>query len=103
MVTSRSSNIRQAGDLMCSGYRRTTSMASGKISFSLMLADFENGLKKTIMADNIIIKAPSPYNMLLGSMGLWQLQVVPSTVHGLLKFPTEEGTITIRSIPLIPS
>nr|GFC87820.1 reverse transcriptase domain-containing protein [Tanacetum cinerariifolium] len=31
------------------------------------------------------------------------IQAVPSTVHGMLKFPTEEGIVTIRSSLLIPA
>lgn len=53
-----------------------------------------------ILADFIIIKACSPYNMLLGRTGLYQILVVPSTVHGLLKFPSEHGIITLRNIPM---
>lgn len=40
--------------------------------------------------------------MLLGSMGLWNLQAVPSTVHGLLKFPFDEGIIIVQSTTLNP-
>nr|GFC45516.1 reverse transcriptase domain-containing protein [Tanacetum cinerariifolium] len=35
--------------------------------------------------------------------GLKAIQAVPSTVHGMLKFPTEEGIVTIRSSLLIPA
>nr|GFB35506.1 reverse transcriptase domain-containing protein [Tanacetum cinerariifolium] len=35
--------------------------------------------------------------------GLKAIQAIPSTVHGMLKFPVEEGIATIRSTILIPT
>nr|GEU69686.1 reverse transcriptase domain-containing protein [Tanacetum cinerariifolium] len=43
----------------------------------------------------------SPYNGIIGRPGLKAIQAVPSTVHGMLKFPVEEGIATIRSTILI--
>nr|GEV99295.1 UBN2_2 domain-containing protein [Tanacetum cinerariifolium] len=40
---------------------------------------------------------------LLVTIGDAAIQAVPSTVHGMLKFPTEEGIVTIRSSLLIPA
>nr|GEZ06455.1 reverse transcriptase domain-containing protein [Tanacetum cinerariifolium] len=45
----------------------------------------------------------SPYNGIIGRPGLKAIQAVPSTVHGMLKFPTKEGIVTIRSSLLIPA
>nr|GEX14084.1 reverse transcriptase domain-containing protein [Tanacetum cinerariifolium] len=45
----------------------------------------------------MIVKSLSPYNGIIGRPGLKAIQAVPSTVHGMLKFPTEEGIVTIRS------
>nr|GFB81042.1 reverse transcriptase domain-containing protein [Tanacetum cinerariifolium] len=39
----------------------------------------------------------SPYNGIIGRPGIRAIQAVPSTVHGMLKFPVEGGIITIRS------
>nr|GEV66505.1 reverse transcriptase domain-containing protein [Tanacetum cinerariifolium] len=50
----------------------------------------------------MIVKSLSPYNGIIGRPGLKAIQAVPSTVHGMLKFPTEEGIVTIRSSLLIP-
>nr|GEY65356.1 reverse transcriptase domain-containing protein [Tanacetum cinerariifolium] len=44
----------------------------------------------------------SPYNGIIGRPGLKAIQAVPSTVHGMLKFPVEGGIATIRSTILIP-
>nr|GFA70049.1 reverse transcriptase domain-containing protein [Tanacetum cinerariifolium] len=40
---------------------------------------------------------------IIGRPGLKAIQAVPSTVHGMLKFPTEEGIVTIRSSLLVPA
>lgn len=72
----------------------------GKISFPFTLVDYQKDMEKTILADFIIIKASSPHNMLLGRTRSYQLQAVPSTVHGLLKFASEHNVITLRNIPM---
>nr|GEZ27311.1 reverse transcriptase domain-containing protein [Tanacetum cinerariifolium] len=51
----------------------------------------------------MIVKSLSPYNGIIGRPGLRAIQAVPSTVHGMLKFPVEGGIVTIRSIILIPT
>nr|GFD37571.1 reverse transcriptase domain-containing protein [Tanacetum cinerariifolium] len=51
----------------------------------------------------MIVKSLSPYNGIIGRPGLKAIQPVPSTVHGMLKFPTEKGIVTIRSSLLIPA
>nr|GFA80323.1 reverse transcriptase domain-containing protein [Tanacetum cinerariifolium] len=51
----------------------------------------------------MIVKSLSPYNGIIGRPGLKAIQAVSSTVHGMLKFPTEEGIVTIRSFLLIPA
>nr|GFA00217.1 reverse transcriptase domain-containing protein [Tanacetum cinerariifolium] len=51
----------------------------------------------------MIVKSLPPYNDIIGRSGLKAIQAVLSTVHGMLKFPTEEGIVTIRSSLLIPA
>nr|GEX45208.1 reverse transcriptase domain-containing protein [Tanacetum cinerariifolium] len=51
----------------------------------------------------MIVKSMSPYNGIIGRPGLKAIQAVPSTVHGMLKFPVEGGIATIRSTILIPT
>nr|GEZ67206.1 reverse transcriptase domain-containing protein [Tanacetum cinerariifolium] len=51
----------------------------------------------------MVVKSMSPYNGIIGRPGLRAIQAVPSTVHGMLKFPVEEGIATIRSTILIPT
>nr|GEV66404.1 hypothetical protein [Tanacetum cinerariifolium] len=51
----------------------------------------------------MVVKSLSPYNGIIERPGLKAIQAVPSTVHGMLKFPTEGGIVTICSTILIPT
>nr|GEZ12704.1 reverse transcriptase domain-containing protein [Tanacetum cinerariifolium] len=51
----------------------------------------------------MIVKSLLPYNGIIGRPGLKAIQAAPSTVHGMLKFLTEEGIVTIRSSLLVPA
>ncbi|PWA81730.1 reverse transcriptase domain-containing protein [Artemisia annua] len=42
-----------------------------------------------------VIRAPSPYNVILGRSGLKTLQAVPSTIHAMMKFLTPRGIATL--------
>nr|GEY43860.1 reverse transcriptase domain-containing protein [Tanacetum cinerariifolium] len=48
-------------------------------------------------------KSLSPYNGIIGRPRLKAIQAVPSTVHGMLKFPVEWGIVIICSTILIPT
>ncbi|GJS96823.1 hypothetical protein Tco_0803791 [Tanacetum coccineum] len=45
--------------------------------------------------------SPSPYNGIIGRPCLRKIQAVPSTAHGMLKFPMKGGIVTIRSKTII--
>ncbi|GJY19609.1 hypothetical protein Tco_0391100 [Tanacetum coccineum] len=47
-------------------------------------------------------KSLSPYNGIIGRPSLRKIQAVPSTAHGMLKFPLKGGISTIRSTAIIP-
>ncbi|GJT66382.1 reverse transcriptase domain-containing protein [Tanacetum coccineum] len=51
----------------------------------------------------MIVISVSPYNGIIGRSGIREIQVVPSTAHGMLKFPVDGGIVTIRSTILIPA
>ncbi|GKA04372.1 reverse transcriptase domain-containing protein [Tanacetum coccineum] len=44
-----------------------------------------------------VVPAPSPYNIILGRPALKQLRAIPSTIHGMMKFPTRWGIATVLS------
>nr|GEW86817.1 reverse transcriptase domain-containing protein [Tanacetum cinerariifolium] len=50
----------------------------------------------------MVVKSMSPYNGIIGRPGFNAFQAVPSTVHGMLKFPVEGEIATIYSTILIP-
>nr|GEY67966.1 reverse transcriptase domain-containing protein [Tanacetum cinerariifolium] len=51
----------------------------------------------------MVVKSMSPYNGIIGRLGLKAIQAVPSTVYGMLKFPIEGRIAIIRSTILIPT
>ncbi|GKC44022.1 reverse transcriptase domain-containing protein, partial [Tanacetum coccineum] len=51
----------------------------------------------------MIVRSLSPYNGIIGRPGIREIQAVPSTTHGMLKFPADGGIVTIRSTILIPA
>nr|GEU79642.1 reverse transcriptase domain-containing protein [Tanacetum cinerariifolium] len=51
----------------------------------------------------MIVRSLSPYNGIIGRPGIRAIQAVPSTVHGMLKFPVEGWIVIIHSTVLIPT
>ncbi|GJS14503.1 hypothetical protein Tco_0408975 [Tanacetum coccineum] len=56
-----------------------------------------DGLCRREIMKFIVIPSPSPYNIILGCRGLKQLRAIPSTIHGMMKFPTLRGITTLAS------
>ncbi|GJX00089.1 hypothetical protein Tco_0184002 [Tanacetum coccineum] len=50
----------------------------------------------------MVVTSPSPYNRTIGRPGVRKIQAVPSTAHGMLKFPVPGGILTLRSNRIIP-
>ncbi|GKA52719.1 reverse transcriptase domain-containing protein [Tanacetum coccineum] len=51
----------------------------------------------------MIVRSLSPYNGIIGRPGIIEIQAVPSTAHGMLKFLVDGGIVTIRNTILIPT
>ncbi|GJW25613.1 reverse transcriptase domain-containing protein [Tanacetum coccineum] len=49
----------------------------------------------------VVVRSPSPYNRIIGRPGVRKIQAVPSTAHGMLKFPVPGGILTLRSSRII--
>ncbi|PWA51925.1 reverse transcriptase domain-containing protein [Artemisia annua] len=43
----------------------------------------------------VVIRSTSPYNIILGRIGLRELRAIPSTLHAMMKFPTPRGIATL--------
>ncbi|GKB56185.1 hypothetical protein Tco_0912371 [Tanacetum coccineum] len=63
---------------------------------SLTLSDYRGHIRKTITVECMIIRAPSPYNVILGSPTMKQLGAIVSTLHSIMKFPTQDGIAVVR-------
>ncbi|GJT89462.1 reverse transcriptase domain-containing protein [Tanacetum coccineum] len=50
----------------------------------------------------MVVRSPSPYNGIIGRPGVRRIWTVPSTTHGMLKFPMAGGTVTLQSSRIIP-
>ncbi|GKA04926.1 hypothetical protein Tco_0684046, partial [Tanacetum coccineum] len=66
------------------------------ITNPLTLFDYNGKGSKTIMTYFMIVRAPSPYNVILGWPGMRQLGAIASTVHSLIKFPIQSGITIVR-------
>ncbi|GKF09070.1 reverse transcriptase domain-containing protein [Tanacetum coccineum] len=51
----------------------------------------------------MIVRSLSLYNGIIGRPGIREIQAVPSTAHGMLKFIVDGGIVNIRSTILIPT
>nr|GFD04925.1 reverse transcriptase domain-containing protein [Tanacetum cinerariifolium] len=73
----------------------------GQLKLLVTIGDATHSTKACM--NFMIVKSLSPYNDIIGRPGLKAIQAVPSTIHGMLKFSTEEGIVTICSSLLIPA
>nr|GEU88119.1 reverse transcriptase domain-containing protein [Tanacetum cinerariifolium] len=83
------------------GFSGETTWPLGQLRLLVTIGDITHSTKAWM--NFMIVKSLSPYNGIIGRPGLKAIQAVPSTVHGMLKFPTKEGIVTIRSSLLIPA
>ncbi|GJS17810.1 reverse transcriptase domain-containing protein [Tanacetum coccineum] len=72
----------------------------GKISLLVKIGDGEHSTSAWM--NFVIVRSPSPYNGIIGRPGIRKIQAVPSTTHGMLKFPVTGGILTLRSSKIIP-
>nr|GEZ75776.1 reverse transcriptase domain-containing protein [Tanacetum cinerariifolium] len=83
------------------GFSGETTLPLGQLRLLVTIGDVTHSTKAWM--NFMIVKSFLPYNGITGRPGLKAIQAVLSTVHGMLKFPTEEGIVTIRSSILIPA
>nr|GEY54276.1 reverse transcriptase domain-containing protein [Tanacetum cinerariifolium] len=81
------------------GFSGETTWPLGQLRLLVTIGDVTHSTKAWM--NFMIVKSLSPYNGIIGRPGLKAIQAVPSTVYGMLKFPTKEGIVTIRSSLLI--
>ncbi|GKA66020.1 hypothetical protein Tco_0765828 [Tanacetum coccineum] len=72
----------------------------GQITLLVKIRDDEHSTSTWI--DFMIVRSTSPYNGIIGRLGLRKIHAVPSTTHGMIKFPVTGGILTLRSSKIIP-
>ncbi|GKE76488.1 reverse transcriptase domain-containing protein [Tanacetum coccineum] len=73
------------------------------ITLPITMHDYRGHISKTVMVDFMIVRASSPYNIILGHLGMMQLSAVASTLHALVKFQTQAGIAIIKGEKFQPN
>ncbi|GJR53347.1 reverse transcriptase domain-containing protein [Tanacetum coccineum] len=73
---------------------------AGKVAKPLGKIDLEvcfgnEGLSRRMSIKFLVVRAPSPYNIILGRPGLKALHDISSTIHSMIRFPTPKGIATL--------
>ncbi|GJY14890.1 hypothetical protein Tco_0385312 [Tanacetum coccineum] len=71
----------------------------GQISLLVKIGDAEHST--SALMNFVVVRSASPYNKIIGRPGIRKIQAVPSTAHGMLKFPVKGGVLTIRSSKIV--
>nr|GEY48777.1 reverse transcriptase domain-containing protein [Tanacetum cinerariifolium] len=83
------------------GFSGETTWPLGQLRLLVTIRDATHSTKAWM--NFMVVKSLSPYNGIIGRPGLKAIQAVPSTIHGMHKFPTKGGIVTICSSLLIPA
>ncbi|GJY13129.1 reverse transcriptase domain-containing protein [Tanacetum coccineum] len=82
------------------GFSREIIWPMGQVSLLVKIGDEEHS---TFAWKNfMVVRSHSPYNRIIGRPGVRRIKAIPSTAHGMLKFPVTGGTVTLRSSRIIP-
>ncbi|GKA06069.1 reverse transcriptase domain-containing protein, partial [Tanacetum coccineum] len=82
------------------GFSREIIWPMGQILLPVKIGDAEHSTSTWM--NFVVVRSPSPYNGIIGRPGVRKIQAVPSTAHGMLKFPVPGGILTLRSSRIIP-
>ncbi|GKC64393.1 reverse transcriptase domain-containing protein [Tanacetum coccineum] len=83
------------------GFSGETIWPLGQLRLLVIIGDAEHSTKAWM--NFMIVRSLSSYNGIIGRPGIREIQAVPSTAHGMLKFSVDGGIVTIRSTILIPT
>ncbi|GJT58532.1 reverse transcriptase domain-containing protein [Tanacetum coccineum] len=83
------------------GFSGETIWPLGQLRLLVTIGDADHSTKAWM--NFMIVRSLSPYNGIIGRSGIREIQAVPSTAHGMLKFPVDGVIVTIRSTILIPA
>nr|GEX00272.1 reverse transcriptase domain-containing protein [Tanacetum cinerariifolium] len=83
------------------GFSGETIWPLGQLRLLVTIGDATHSTKACM--NFMVVKSLSPYNGIIGRLGLKAIQAVPSTVHEMLKFTVEGGIAIIRNTILMPT
>nr|GEV88824.1 reverse transcriptase domain-containing protein [Tanacetum cinerariifolium] len=72
----------------------------GQISLLVKICDEEHST--SALMNFMVVRSPSPYNEIIGRPRVKKIPTIPSTAHGMLKFPVAGEIVTLRSSKIIP-
>ncbi|GJT18217.1 reverse transcriptase domain-containing protein [Tanacetum coccineum] len=72
----------------------------GQITLLVKIGDDEHSTSAWM--DFMVVRSTSPHNGIIGRPGLRKIQAVPSTAHGMIKFPVIGGVLTLKGSKIIP-
>ncbi|GKA97334.1 reverse transcriptase domain-containing protein [Tanacetum coccineum] len=72
----------------------------GQITLLVKIGDDEHSTSAWM--DFMVVRSTSPHNGIIGRPGLRKIQAVPSTAHGMIKFPVIGGILTLKGSKIIP-
>ncbi|GKD33903.1 reverse transcriptase domain-containing protein [Tanacetum coccineum] len=82
------------------GFSGETIWPLGQIALLVKIGDEVHSISAWM--NFMVIRSPSQHNAIIGRPGIRKICAVPSTAHGMLKFPVEDGTVTLQSSRVIP-
>ncbi|GJZ21079.1 reverse transcriptase domain-containing protein [Tanacetum coccineum] len=82
------------------GFSGETIWPLGQIALLVKIGDEVHSTAAWI--NFMVIRSPSQHNAIIGRPSIRKIRVVPSTTHEMLKFPVEDGTVTLQSSKVIP-
>ncbi|GJV63033.1 reverse transcriptase domain-containing protein, partial [Tanacetum coccineum] len=78
------------------GFSGETIWPIGQISLLVKIGDEEHSTSAWM--NFMVIRSPSQHNGILGRTGIRKIRTIPSTAHGMLKFPIKGGTVLDEKI-----
>ncbi|GJV43918.1 reverse transcriptase domain-containing protein [Tanacetum coccineum] len=88
------SRLRRCRTLLV-GFLRETYHPLGIIDLRVTMG--KAGRNKTVLMKFAIIKYRSPYNIIIGWTRMRSLRAIGSTIHSMIKFPTNQGIIMMET------
>ncbi|KAI3767660.1 hypothetical protein L2E82_17975 [Cichorium intybus] len=79
------------------GFTGHSIIPTGMIYLPITIDDGQR--KKTVTLEFTVVRAPSKHNIILGRPAALYFGIVASTLHGIIKFPTDTGVAIVLATP----